>query len=76
MLLSEALKILIGAKDSVSNLDNEFAFRKIGEFIADEECNEHKMTLQEWECLVRNFKELAENTFENDAKYRLSLSRD
>ena len=68
MLKSEALKILINEKESTEN-SREFAFKILAETIADDECNECKMTYEEWQHLCNDYKTLFKHLYNNNEKY-------
>jgi len=69
MLLSEALKVLIGDVE-VNEFKRIEAFKMIAQYIADQEGNENRLTYEEHRDLKENYEALTRITFENDANYR------
>jgi len=73
---SEALKILLNEKENTPEIKRQIAFKKLAEVIADDECNEHKMTYQEWEHIVKDYKAKFEILNKNNKDYLKSLIRE
>jgi len=75
MLTSKALKILLNDL-TVSEIEKELAFKKLGEVIANDVANTHRMTREEHSDINEDYKAMFQVLHRNNEKYLASLSRD